>query len=124
MSDEPLTISVSFPMPNEPNKNGRVYAPGVFEAAMKKAMAEGKLEVSMGGMSEPVIRNKPFELGGTRVVAPKFTMESVALLPDGSLGAKFRVEEQAGAIDRLADIVRRPPPPAISSKGSKPSSAS
>ncbi|HET6496484.1 MAG TPA: hypothetical protein VFH61_14100 [Thermoleophilia bacterium] len=123
MSDEPLTLSARFPMPDEVTKNGRVYPPGVLEAAMKKAQAEGTLEVSMGGMSEPALRGKPFELGGVRVVDPGFTMESVALLPDGSLGAKFRVEEQAGAIARLADIVRRPPPPpppSISSKGAGP----
>jgi len=103
MSDDPLQISVSYPMDGLPNKNGRVYPPELFKEAMEKAVREGKLKVEIGGQCEPWLKNKPISLGGKRFVNPKMQIESMDLGPDG-LQAVVRVEEQAGAVDQLASL--------------------
>ena len=106
MPDEPLQISVSYPMDGLLNANGRVYPPELFKEAMEKAAREGKLKVDIGGTQEPWLKGKPITLGNKRFVDPKMQIESMDMGPDGELQAVIRVEEQAGAVDQLAAVAR------------------
>lgn len=105
-NDGKLHVSVRYGGLDEP-ANGRVYAPGVLEAAMKRAQENGTMEVTV--MPDPLTgkgTNAPVELGGKRFLNPKFTLQSMSMQADGSLQGSFEVEERAGVVDRLADVAR------------------
>ena len=88
----------------EVNANGRVYPVEAMKRAFEEAMRKGELTVvdrrtgdSAGG---------PIELSGRRFVKPTFAAKGLRQADDGSLYMDVHVDDQATAVDRLADIAR------------------
>jgi len=105
MTDDKLTVSVSYS--GALDLNGRIYPAEVMQAAMKKALREGKLDVRVD--PDPVSGKStlvPIQIGNKRFINPKFTLVSSSMNEDGSLLGSFEVEERAGVVDRLADVAR------------------